>query len=72
MPDNNDAKVPQVLRRQARQDLLRDLVFAERRLITFEAKAPQPIPTSMMAMIPEAIRRVQSRSTAWRSLPGTF
>jgi hypothetical protein len=41
MPDSNDAKVLQVLRRQARQDLLIDLVFAERRLIPFETKAAQ-------------------------------
>jgi hypothetical protein len=41
MPDSNDGKVLQVLRRQARQDLLIDLVFAERRLIPFETKAAQ-------------------------------
>jgi hypothetical protein len=42
--DDNDAKVLQVLGRQTRQDLLIDLVFAERRLIPFETKAAEPIP----------------------------
>jgi hypothetical protein len=42
--DDNDAKVLQVLGRQTRQDLLIDLVFAERRLIPFKTNAAQPIP----------------------------
>ena len=42
MPDNSDTKVLQVLRRQTRQDRVVDLVFAERRLILFEAEPPQP------------------------------
>jgi len=42
MPDNSDTKVLQVLRRQTRQDRVVDLVFAEGRLILFEAKTPQP------------------------------
>ena len=44
MSDDNDAKVLQVLGRQTRQDLLIDLVFAERRLIPFKTNAAQPIP----------------------------
>ena len=42
VPDNADAEVLQVLRRQARQDRLVNLVLAEYSLILFEAKAPQP------------------------------
>jgi hypothetical protein len=44
VPDNNYAKILQVLRRQARQDRVVDLVLAECRLVPFEAKAPQPTP----------------------------
>ena len=43
MPDNCDAKILQVLRRQAREDKLVDLVLAECRLILCEAEPPQPI-----------------------------
>ena len=42
MPDKSDAKILQVLRRQTRQDRVVDLILAERRLIFFEAKPPQP------------------------------
>ena len=42
MPDNADAKILQVLRRQARQDRVVDCVLAERRLILSKAQAPQP------------------------------
>ena len=42
MPDGADAKLFQVLRRQTRQDRVVDRIVAERRLILFETKAPQP------------------------------
>ena len=42
MAESLDAKLLEVLRRQARQNLLVDLVLAERGLIPFETKAPQP------------------------------
>jgi hypothetical protein len=42
MPDRSDAEFPQVLRRQARQDRVVDLILAECRLMLFEAKPPQP------------------------------
>ena len=42
--DDANAQILQVLRRQVRENLLGDLVLAERRLIPFEAQAPQPIP----------------------------
>ena len=42
MPDDADAKLLQVLRRQARKNRLVNLVLAERSLILSEAKAPQP------------------------------
>ena len=42
MPDNADAHIFQVLRRQIRQDLLVDLILAERPLVSFKAKGPQP------------------------------
>ena len=41
-PSDRDAKVLQVLCRQARKDRLVYLILAERRLILSEAKAPQP------------------------------
>src|SRR5262245_21062487 len=44
MPDKTDAQILQVVCRQGRQDHLVDLIFAECRLIPFEAKAPQPTP----------------------------
>jgi hypothetical protein len=44
MPDNTDAKVLQILRREVRQDRIVDRVVAECRLILFEAEAPQPTP----------------------------
>src|SRR6266496_1009618 len=44
MSDNTDAQILQVVCRQTRQDRLVDLIFAECRLIPFEAKAPQPTP----------------------------
>ena len=42
MPNNGDAKVLQVLRRQAWKDRPVDLILAEGLLVPFEAKAPQP------------------------------
>ena len=42
MPERRYAKLLQVLRRQARQDRVVNLVLAECGLIPFEAKAPQP------------------------------
>ena len=42
MPNGRDAKLLQVLRRQAREDRLVDLVLAECRLVLPEAQAPQP------------------------------
>src|SRR5262245_49634781 len=42
MPDNTDAQILQVVCRQGRQDRLVNLIFAECRLVPFEAKAPQP------------------------------
>ena len=42
MPDNADAQILQVFRRQARKNRFVNLVLAERSLISFEAKAPQP------------------------------
>jgi hypothetical protein len=42
MPDNSDTKVLQVLRGQARQDRVVDLILAECRLVSFEAEPPQP------------------------------
>ena len=44
MPDNTDAQILQVVCRQGRQDRLVNLIFAECRLVPFEAKAPQPTP----------------------------
>ena len=44
MPDNTDALILQVVCRQGRQDRLVYLIFAECRLVSFEAKAPQPTP----------------------------
>jgi hypothetical protein len=42
MPECADAKLFQVLGRQARKDPLANLVLAECGLIPFEAQAPQP------------------------------
>ena len=42
MPDAADIQILQVLHRQIRQDSLIDMVFAECRLVLFEAEAPQP------------------------------
>ena len=42
MPERRNPKLFQVLGRQARQNPLVLLVLAERRLIAFEAKVPQP------------------------------
>ena len=42
MPNCCDAKLLQGLVRQARKNRIVYLVLAERRLILFEAKAPQP------------------------------
>lgn len=42
MPDDADAQILQVFRRQVRQDRFVNLVTAERSLILSEAKAPQP------------------------------
>src|SRR5262249_538670 len=44
MTDKTDAQIPQVVCRQGRQDRTVDLIFAECRLVPFEAKAPQPTP----------------------------
>jgi hypothetical protein len=44
MPDNTDAQILQVVCHQGRQDRLVNLIFAECRLVPFEAKAPQPTP----------------------------
>jgi hypothetical protein len=44
MTDKTDAQIPQVVCRQGRQDRIVDLIFAECRLVPFEAKAPQPTP----------------------------
>jgi hypothetical protein len=43
LSDKSDAKVLQIFRRQTRQDRVVDLIFAEGRLIFFEAEFPQPI-----------------------------
>ena len=43
MSDKSDAKILQIFRRQTRQDRVVDLIFAEGRLIFFEAEFPQPI-----------------------------
>ncbi len=42
MPDDADAHILKVFRRQLRQNVLVDLVLAEYRLIPLEAEAPQP------------------------------
>ena len=42
MPDDADAQILQVLRRQARKDRFVNLVLAERSLILSKAEAPQP------------------------------
>ena len=42
MPESRDAKLLQVLLRQAREDPFVNLVLAERSLILSKAKAPQP------------------------------
>ena len=42
MPERGDAKLFQVLSRQARQNPSRNLILAERRLVPSKAKAPQP------------------------------
>jgi hypothetical protein len=44
VPDNDDAKILQVIRRQAGQEGVVNFVVAECRLVPFEAKAPQPFP----------------------------
>jgi len=51
LANNDDAKVFQVLRRQARQDRVVDLVLAECSLVLFEAQVPQP--TSEVHDMPE-------------------
>ncbi len=42
VPNDTDAQILEVLRRQVRQDRFVNLVPAEGRLVPFEAKAPQP------------------------------
>ena len=42
MPDRSDTKILQILCGQTRQDGIVDVILAERRLVLFEAKAPQP------------------------------
>jgi hypothetical protein len=42
VPDEANAQILQVLRRQVRQDRVVDRVLAERRLMLFETEAPQP------------------------------
>jgi hypothetical protein len=49
MPNNTDAEILQVLRRQAQQDRFVDLIFAECRLIPFEARPRSQAPTSIIA-----------------------
>ena len=44
MPDDRDAQIVDVLRRQARQDRFVDRVVAERSLVLVEAEASQPTP----------------------------
>ena len=44
MPNDTDAQVLQVFRRQARKDRLVNLVLAEDRLVLPEAQTPQPTP----------------------------
>src|SRR6516164_5206960 len=44
MPNKTDAQILQVVCRQGRQDRLVDLIFAECRLVLFEAETPQPTP----------------------------
>jgi hypothetical protein len=51
MPNCCDAKLLQGLVRQARKNRLVYFVLAERRLIPFEAQAPQPTPISMMGVL---------------------
>jgi hypothetical protein len=43
MPESADTQLLQILRSQFQEDRLVDLVLPERRLVAFEAKAPQPI-----------------------------
>jgi hypothetical protein len=72
------SQILQVLRRQVRQDRFVNLVLAEGPLLPFEAEAPQPTPevhegvltTRQTDMILEAIRRVHSAGSRWRSLSG--
>jgi hypothetical protein len=42
MPNDGDAQILQVLRREARKELFRDSVLAESGLLFLKAKAPQP------------------------------
>ena len=42
MTNRTDADLLQVLLSEVREDLLVDLVVSERRLVFFEAQAPQP------------------------------
>src|SRR5215471_14686329 len=42
MSDRTNAQLLQVLRRQLRQDRIVDLILSECRLVSFEAKTPQP------------------------------
>ena len=42
MPDDSDAQILQVFRRQVRHDRLVDAVLAEHSLVLSEAQAPQP------------------------------
>jgi hypothetical protein len=42
MANGDDAEIPQILGRQAPENLEVDIVLAERRLVLFEAELPQP------------------------------
>ena len=73
VPDNIDTKILQILRRQARQDRVVDLVLAECGLIPLETKAPQSSRkvhcgaiALLQPMILQPKRRVQSVSATLR------
>src|SRR5215471_18878173 len=82
MPNNTDAQVLQVFRRQARKNRLVYLVFAERCLVLPEAQAPQPdhdvhdgALKGLPVMIVRPSRRVQRSlraaptTTSWEVTP---
>jgi len=68
MPQRRDAKLLQVIRRQARQDRLVNLVLAECRLVSFETEAPQPA-SEVHARAPKPPGEQHSISAVtWRGL----